>query len=177
MQCWGHTCLVLLRTAQPTDAVAVAEVHVRSWQRGYVGLLPDEHLDALRAEDRAQHYTFGDSNPLTPATIVAIEAEAICGFATIGASRDRDREGSGELLALYVDPDRWGLGIGRTLIEEARSRLVHQGYTSASLWVLDGNQRAERFYVIDGWEPDGARRRDQIAGVAVDEIRYARSLT
>jgi GNAT superfamily N-acetyltransferase len=168
---------MLLRTAQPTDSVAVAEVHVRSWQVGYRGLLPDEYLDGLRPADRAKRYTFGDPDPLKPATIVAIEAETICGFATIAPSRDRDGDRTGELLALYVDPDRWGLGIGRALIEAARSRLAHQGYDSASLWVLSGNRRAERFYLLDGWEPDGARRQDQIAGLAVDEKRYRRSLS
>jgi len=167
---------MFLRTAQPTDAVAVAEVHVRSWKDGYRGLLPDEYLDALRPEDRAKHYTFGDPDPLKPATIVAIEAGAICGFATVGPSRDRDGEGSGELLALYVDPGRWGVGIGRALIEAARTRLAHEGYESASLWVLSDNRRAERFYAIDGWEPDGTRRHDQIAGLTVTENRYRRSL-
>lgn len=168
---------MLVRTAQPADAVAVSEVHVRSWRSGYRGLLPDDYLDALRPEDRANRYTFGDPDPLMPATIVAVEAGAICGFATVGASRDRDDDGSGELLALYVEPDRWGLGIGRALIEAARGRLAHEGYERASLWVLSGNRRAERFYMIDGWEPDGTRRDDQIGGLTVAEIRYRRSLS
>ena len=168
---------MFLRTAQPSDSAAVAEVHVRSWQGGYRGLLPGEYLDALRPEDRAHYYTFGDPDPLKPATIVAIEAEAICGFATVGPSRDRDDEGTGELLALYVDPHRWGLGIGRALIEAARDRLAHHGYENASLWVLSGNRRAERFYMIGGWEPDGTRRHDQIGGLRVTENRYRRSLT
>jgi GNAT superfamily N-acetyltransferase len=169
--------LMLLRTAQPTDSVAVAGIHVRSWQGGYRGLLPDEYLDALRPEDRAKHYTFGDPDPLKPTTIVAIEAGGICGFATVGPSRDRDDEGGGELWGLYVDPDRWGIGIGRALIEAARGRLAHRGYESASLWILSGNRRAERFYLIDGWEPDGTRRQDQIAGLTVTEDRYRRSLS
>ncbi len=167
---------MFLRTAQPTDSVAVAELHVRSWQDGYRGLLPDEYLDALRPEDRAKRYTFGDPNPLKPATIVAIEAGGICGFATVGPSRDRDDEGNGEVWGLYVDPDRWGNGIGRVLIEAARGRLAQQGYESASLWVLSGNRRAERFYMIDGWEPDGTRRVDQLGGLTVTENRYRRSL-
>ena len=32
--------------------MAVARVHVRSWQVGYRGLLPDAYLDGLRAEER-----------------------------------------------------------------------------------------------------------------------------
>jgi hypothetical protein len=62
------------------------------------------------------------------------------------------------------------------LIEAARGRLAHQGYENASLWVLSGNRRAERFYMIDGWEPDGTRRQDQIGGLTVTENR-CRSLS
>ncbi len=172
----GDTDPMFLRAAQPADAIAVAKVHVRSWQIAYRGLLPDEYLDGLRPEDRAQSYTFGDPDPLLPASLVAVEGRAICGFATTGPSRDEDRLGTGELLALYVDPDRWGVGIGRALIREARARLAQQGFDKASLWVLVGNERADRFYRLDGWLPDGSRREDAMWGVSVEDTRFCRSL-
>jgi GNAT superfamily N-acetyltransferase len=167
---------MFLRTAQPADAAAVATVHVRSWQLAYRGLLPDEYLEGLRPEDRAKRYTFGELNPQQPETIVAVERRAICGFATTGPCGDQDRRGTGEVLALYVDPDWWDRGIGRALIQEARARLTRQGFQEAGLWVLAGNARAERFYRIDGWTPDGSRRADEVGGLTVDEIRYRRSL-
>src|SRR5579862_5770326 len=136
---------MLMRDAQPADADEVAGVHVRSWQVGYRGIVPDEYLDALRPEDRAPHYRFGDPDPLQPATIVALESGAICGFATTAPCEATDHAGAGELLALYVDPERWGLGIGRTLLAGARTRLARQGFTQAILWVLEGNHHAERF--------------------------------
>jgi GNAT superfamily N-acetyltransferase len=77
---------------------------------------------------------------------------------------------------VYVDPDRWRRGVGRALIREARARLARQGFEDAALWVLAGNERAERFYRLDGWGADGSRRRDQTWGLTVDEIRYRRSL-
>ncbi len=49
---------MLLRPAEPADAMAVARVHVRSWQAAYRGLLPDAYLDGLRPEDRAARYDF-----------------------------------------------------------------------------------------------------------------------
>jgi GNAT superfamily N-acetyltransferase len=82
----------------------------------------------------------------------------------------------GELLALYVDPGSWGKGIGRRLLVEARARLAGRGFVEAILWVLAGNERAERFYRVDGWRPDGARRHDEIWGVTADEVRYRRAL-
>jgi len=166
---------MFLREAQPADAGEVAAVHVRSWQVGYQALLPAAYLDTLQPHDRARHYTFGDPDPLQPATIVAVEGDTICGFATTGPSR---QDGDiGELLALYVDPDRWGLGIGRSLLTDARARMAQRGFQHAILWVLVGNVRAERFYRIDGWTPNGAHRHDTVWSLMVDEIGYGRSLT
>ena len=67
---------MLLRAAKPDDAMEVANVHVRSWQVGYRGLMPDDYLDALRPEDRATRYTFGLSDRLELATIVAVDEGA-----------------------------------------------------------------------------------------------------
>jgi ribosomal protein S18 acetylase RimI-like enzyme len=167
---------ITIRDARSEDAVAVAGVHVRSWQVAYRGLLPDDYLDALQASDRAARYTFGDRRPDRPATIVAITDEAVRGFATTGPSRDDDGSSAGELYSIYVDPGSWGRGIGRALIAEARSRLSEQGFTEAVLWVLAGNEHAMRFYRADGWQPDGDTRKDVIWGVSVDEVRYRRRL-
>jgi GNAT superfamily N-acetyltransferase len=100
----------------------------------------------------------------------------IRGFATTGPARAVEDPELGEVLALYVDPPFWGHGLGRRLIVEARRRLTARGFAEAVLWVLAGNTRAERFYRADGWLPDGARRDEQIWGVAADEVRYRRTL-
>jgi GNAT superfamily N-acetyltransferase len=166
---------MILRRAEPADALAVAEVHVRSWQAAYRGLLPDDYLDGLRPEERAERYTFGDRAPDRPATIVAVDRRVICGFATTGPSHD-DATRSGELYALYVDPDHWGTGVGRALVAAARGHLVRQAFDAARLWVLAGNTRAERFYLADGWRPDGSRRTDEVWDVSVDQVGYRRAL-
>jgi GNAT superfamily N-acetyltransferase len=167
---------MLVRMAEPADAHAVAAVHVRSWQVGYRGLLPDDYLDGLRPPDRAKHYSLGSDDPAMPRTIVAVEERVICGFATTGPARDEDVRGQAELGALYVDPPHWGRGVGRALIAEARGQLVRDGYAVAVLWVLVGNERAERFYRADGWRPDGTRRLAEVWGATVDERRLRRYL-
>ena len=172
MPYWG----MLLRLAEPTDAMAVARVHVRSWQAAYRGLIPDEYLDQLRAEDRAQRYDFSHADPVKPQTMVAVEEGQICGFVTIAASRDMALKDFGELCALYVDPEQWGRRMGVALVAAARVRLRELGYRSAFLWVLAGNLRAERFYARDGWTPDGERRTEKIWGIALDEVRRRREL-
>jgi ribosomal protein S18 acetylase RimI-like enzyme len=166
---------VIVRRAEPTDALAVATVHVRSWQVGYRGLLPDHVLDRLRPEDRTSHYTFGRDVD-DPTTVLALEDDVVVGFATFGASRDGGADDAGELLALYVDPAWWNRGVGRHLISTVRDRLSERGFGSALLWVLAGNERAQRFYRADGWRTEGSRRRHPVWGIEVDEIRYRRGL-
>jgi len=155
----------------------VARVHVRSWQVAYRTLLPGDYLDQLRPEDRAEKYDFATVDPLKPQTIVAAEERLIYGFATTAPSRDPDVAEYGELCALYVEPEQWGRGIGMALVSAARASLFARGFRNALLWVLAGNVRAERFYRIDRWAPDGQRRTDSVWGVTVNEVRYQRGLT
>jgi GNAT superfamily N-acetyltransferase len=165
-----------LRPAEPDDAIAVARVHVRSWQVAYRTLLPDDYLDQLRPEDRAHKYDFAGLDPLKPRTIVAAEDGVILGFATTAPSREPNLPDYGELYALYVDPEKWGQGIGMALLSAARANLFGLGFRKALLWVLAGNVRAERFYRIDQWAPDGYLRKDTVWGVMVNEVRYQRGL-
>ncbi|MBS0584637.1 MAG: GNAT family N-acetyltransferase [Proteobacteria bacterium] len=167
---------MLLRPAEPDDAIDVARVHVRAWQAGYRGLLPQDYLDGLRVEDRARRYDFANPDPRRPATLVAVADGAICGFATTAPARDADLAECGELSALYVDPARWNRGVGTALVRAARARLRAQGLREAVLWLLAGNLRGDRFYRRDGWHADGFGRKDAVWGLEVDEMRYRRVL-
>lgn len=167
---------MIIRPAVPADALAVALAHVRAWQAGYRGLMPEEYLKGLRPEDRAQRYDFAAVDPARPRTLVAVEADTILGFATIAPARDPDAVDRGELCALYVEPDCWGRGIGKTLAVAAREALHELGFRQAVLWVIEGNARAMRFYRADGWVPDGSRRAQQVWSISVDTVRFSRSL-
>lgn len=167
---------MILRPAVPEDALAVARVHVATWQAAYRTLIPDEYLDHLSVEARAQMYDFANPDPFAPQAIVAEEDGVIVGFAATCRSRDESLPECGELCALYVDPEKWGRGYGAALIAEARLRLVSLGFNEAMLWVLKGNRRAERFYQIDGWRPNGIERVDSSRSFPLEEIRYLRHL-
>lgn len=68
-----------IRRATPEDALAIAHVHVRSWQAAYRGLIDDEFLDALRPEHRVPIYEFGAAAAGETETIVAEAAGEIIG--------------------------------------------------------------------------------------------------
>ena len=152
-----------LRRAQVGDERAVAEVHVRSWQVGYRGLIADDYLDGLRPEDRAGRYTFDVDDPLT---IVAV-TDRIRGFASISP-------GAGELGA-STSIRRRGARASAELIIEAERRLAER-HAVAGLWVLAGNVRARRFYEAGGWRTDGTERAERVFGVPVVEARYRKTL-
>jgi GNAT superfamily N-acetyltransferase len=166
-----------VRDATAEDAIEVARVHIRAWQAAYRGLMPDEHLDGLREEERVSRYALGSTGPETPETILAVDDEAIWGFATVGPSRDADALAAGELYALYIDPPHWQEGIGSLLMEHGYTRLRARGFEEAILWLLVGNEGAERFYRADGWAPDGSSRHENVWGVESHVIRFRRALT
>jgi len=167
----------IIRAAADHDAQAIAEVHVRSWQRAYRGLLPDDFLAGLSVARRQAGWAraIGVDDP----TLLVGEADGrVAGFVAIGRSRDADaRTGDHEIMALYVLPERWSSGLGRGLWLKARDALLARGATRASLWVLAGNERAIRFYRAAGFEPEpGVERTVELGGAPVREVRYVRRL-
>jgi hypothetical protein len=63
---------VELREARQGDELPVAELHVRSWQEAYSGLMPAEFLATLDPRDRAGRYTFGSGAADAPTTLLAV---------------------------------------------------------------------------------------------------------
>lgn len=170
---------VRLRRATPDDARGIAEVHVRSWQWAYRGLLPDAILDGLdveaRAERRRQHL---DDRDVQEVSIVAEEEDGkIIGFAVYGPSRDEDGHGVGEVHAIYLLPESAGAGIGRELFGHAIAGLTGAGYRSLTVWVLERNHHARQFYERAGLAPDGATKPARVGNAGLVEVRYARDLT
>ena len=90
---------------------------------------------------------------------------------------DADVADRGEVLALYVDPGDVGARCRAAPDGRGPAATHRRGFTDAVLWVLVGNDRAQRFYRADGWRPDGQRRSVEIWEVEVDEVRYPRRLS
>lgn len=167
-----------IRRAQDGEAQVIAKVHVASWQGAYRGLIPDEILDGLSVERRAQWWSQAIKDPEIDVFVSLDEAGRIVGFASIQASRDADApEATGELTTIYLLPEWWGRGRGRALLETCLDRARQRGFARVTLWVLDSNQRARRFYEKAGFTTDGASKTETVApGVVLEEVRYCRDL-
>jgi GNAT superfamily N-acetyltransferase len=166
----------VVRDARPDDAGAIARVHTRSWQVGYAHAFPAEALAGISVDRRAEHWRrWLTQPPVPPVAVLVAEVEGeVCGFASVGRSREED--GVAELFAIYVDPDQWGAGLGRALISEAERRLRDAGFSEAMLWVLEDNPRARRFYEAAGWTHDGGIKEEAHLDTVVSEARYRKQL-
>jgi ribosomal protein S18 acetylase RimI-like enzyme len=169
-----------IRTAVEQDAAQIADVHVRSWQGAYRGLMPQEYLDGLDPARRAEMWARATSRAdgTRSGVLVAQDQTAIRAFVSFGPTRDDDQdpEQTGEISAIYAAPAAWGTGCGRDLMAAALEILAAAGYRQVTLWVLDTNERARRFYEAAGFHPDGAEQVDEREGFALNELRYRRPL-
>ncbi len=166
-----------IREADPRDAEAIAGIHVRSWQAAYRGLLTDEYLDGLSVQERLAQHRAALSSPGEHRTWVAEEDGVVVGFAVTAPSQDADAdERTGELYAVYLEPDRFGRGIGRQLSHHASRDLRERGFTTATLWVLESNEGARRFYEREGWTADGLTTTERVDCEMRPTVRYRTQL-
>lgn len=168
---------MVIRLATSNDAWAIARVHVLSWQTGYRGLVSDNILENLSIEHRAAFWAGVLSQPMpNQRTFVADFSGDIRGFVTGGRCRDEDSRTSGELQAIYVLPEQWDTGTGSALHKTCIDALRADAFTDATLWVVEGNDRALRFYGKHGWKHDDARKLVEWDGATLNEIRLRRML-
>jgi GNAT superfamily N-acetyltransferase len=169
--------MVTVRLAGVADADAIGRIQVETWRAAYAGLMPDEAIAMFDVESRQRMWREGLGRAPRPgsATFVVEDAGEVVGFASVGASREEGAEQEGELYAIYLHPSRWDRGIGRALLQRAEESMRSSGFRRAILWVLEGNERGERFYRVAGWEQDG-RKVEDFQGAAVAELRYRKRL-
>jgi ribosomal protein S18 acetylase RimI-like enzyme len=137
----------MLRLAEPSDAAAIASVHVASWRTTYRGLLPDAYLDAMDVDQYAARWHRMLLDPAGRSMVLVAEEEGIVvGFASGGPERDEDDRYEGELYAIYVLREFQGRGLGRALAEAVAAALADRGVTSMVVWVLRDNAAARGFY-------------------------------
>jgi ribosomal protein S18 acetylase RimI-like enzyme len=166
-----------LRRATPDDAPALAGVHVAAWRQAYRGIVPDSYLEQFTVESRTKRFRefLADDSAETYA---AEHGGRIVGFITLGGSRDPDVEpaNTGEIWGIYVSPEFWRIGMGRFLCEQGQNILSSRDFAIATLWVLEANMPARRFYEAMGFQPDGATKELPL-GIPLTAIRYRKRLS
>lgn len=171
----------MIRSAVPSDAKAIAQVHIHSWQQAYSDLMPREYLASLdRTLAQRTSYWLNAIESGDSTLLVAERDKQVIGWISVGASRDPDAVAcnTGEVMALYVLEAHWQTGIGRALWQAGVQRLIEQGHSRLTLWVLVLNNRAIGFYRKAGWvEEIGTKRNLVRGGVTLEEVRYECPIT
>lgn len=168
---------VAIRPQRPDDAEALVDVHLRSWRWAYTGLIADDYIDLLwsqRAErvERTRR-TIAEAKPDERHWLAERQGEVV-GLAFAHTSADPDAEpGTADVGAIYLAPEAVGQGLGRALFGYAVEDLRARGFARATLWVLESNARARRFYEAAGWRPDGGSKVEERPGASRHEVRYA----
>lgn len=146
---------VRLRPATPDDAAAGSALHRACWQEAY-GPYAEPHLLADAVADHADweqrwHQQLTSGPPRQLAVHEGEGGEELLGFGVVGPGRDPDLAATDELYALYVRQSWWGTGLGQALLDAVL------GLEPCTLWVLEDNSRARRFYERNGFVADGSR--------------------
>jgi GNAT superfamily N-acetyltransferase len=165
-----------IRQAWPDDASAVAGVYVRSWQEAFAGLVPQPYLDAMDQgrEESGWKTRIAETRWPQSGVLIAETEAGVVGFT--GFSPSQEAPAIAEIGTLYTLPEVWGVGIGQQLMLATLTTLGQADYTQATLWVLEENERARRFYESAGWHADGANAEDTTGGAALNKLRYRRAI-
>jgi ribosomal protein S18 acetylase RimI-like enzyme len=191
--------VVVIRSASTADAAQIAAVMRDSWFAAYDGIIAPAIIDQATAPDGGARIRQSFRTRPWQRMIAAVAREprhqgdtaapGVVGYASFGPERDvlgmpwpypptpAGSDGqTAELYALYVHPAWWSTGTGRALMDQVLAKVCAAGYACITLWVLEANARARRFYARAGFTPDGARHvLDDLGGVT--EIRYRRALS
>jgi GNAT superfamily N-acetyltransferase len=184
-----------VRLATIEDVEAMSYIHSRTWKSAYASFLTCEYLDNLTDEGWIPIFRRALMNNIHEAAVFETDG-ILTGCITFGKGRTGQtcnfaagqggvckdmpselgtcgcNENCGEIISLYVLPEYWSSKQGYQLTGFAVDRLRNQGFNSCYLWVIKGNERAERFYRKFGFKSTGELAAVNLGGRDIVEEKY-----
>jgi ribosomal protein S18 acetylase RimI-like enzyme len=162
---------VAVRLAGARDAEDIASVHASAWRAAFT-FLPSRFLEAMTASAVLGKWKGAVLDPTT-SLFVAVNDGFVVGFLQVQADGHE-----GEVMALYVDPSRWGQRVGSTLLAFGEEWLVAHGIDTAVLWTAKESQQSRRFYEGRRWIASGEEQTQYLGptDIAIHEVEYRKSL-
>lgn len=164
-----------IRHAEINDCSIMGAIHSESWKVAYKGIVPDPVLDNMSAEKSEKKFYNSFMQGVENNVIILNDDQAV-GFMCLGKCRDDDLDNSfGEIWGIYLLPSFWEQGIGTKAINWGINYLKNRRYNKISLWVLENNIKARKFYEKLGFIHDGMIKELNI-GKPLNEYRYVKSI-
>jgi ribosomal protein S18 acetylase RimI-like enzyme len=160
-----------IRRALPGDAEAVGRIHVESWNVAYRGIMPDDVIAKTDLSYRTQFWAERIADREWPVFVIEEQGDYVA-FCQMIPSRDDDDDPQrvGHITSLHVLPWIRGRGYGRALMDHVIAEFRRRGFSAVTLWVLEENWPARRFYETYGFTLDGGSR--TYPRTSVPEVRY-----
>ncbi|MGX9886064.1 N-acetyltransferase family protein [Streptomyces sp. NPDC002276] len=142
------TDTLMIRAALPAEVDAIADLHLRARSTYYPDGLPPSDFDWRAAWLRSVERPDGH-------VLCAVEDGRIVAVAVFRIA-EGDPADTITLFQFHVDPDRWRSGLGTALHTACVEQWRADARRTAVLDVLVDNERAQAFYVRQGWVADSA---------------------
>ena len=160
-----------VRRALDADAGTVGRIHVESWKVAYRGIMPDDVIARTDLTYRTAFWAERLADREWPIYLVESDYEGVA-FCQMVSSKDPDDDPQkvGHITSLHVLPHLRKRSYGRALLELVFREFRRRGIAEVTLWVLEANTKARRFYEKYGFRLDGGTR--SYPGTSVPEVRY-----
>jgi GNAT superfamily N-acetyltransferase len=168
-----------IRTATRSDALAIGELNRAGWESAYATIVPARVMDDRRSSGEDPERWWRVLSSPGRANRVAVAGGALVGYSSWAPCEagDGDPTRCGELVAMYVHPQRWRRGVGRALLGDVVDATRSSGREELVVWVLEKNTRARRFYEAMGCRLEAARRTvPKLRDPTIGELRYRKRL-
>jgi ribosomal protein S18 acetylase RimI-like enzyme len=133
---------VTVRRTEADDLDGIRRVAERAWRETYDGVLPENAVETMLETHYAPEVLSEIRRSDAERLFVAADEGDVVGYAASGGS---DAAVEGE-ISIYVDPDRWGSGIGERLLDRAVEDLSERGVDRVEESVLAENEVGRAFY-------------------------------
>lgn len=138
------------------DLEDMVKIHCESWKHAYRGIISDDYirrknlsrhdkwLSILSGENKKHYIVKHNGTPV--------------GMVSIDVPREAPEPDTYEIFGLYILPEYARMGFGSEVMTLMEEKIRQMGYKRISLWVLEPNLPARKFYEKLGFAPDGTEK-------------------
>lgn len=138
-----------IRPATPSDIDGIQHVARRSWDETYADILDPDVIAETVAEWYADE-TLTEACDEPGVILLVADDDGVVGFCHGVLHEDE-----GDVLRVYVDPNRWGESIGWELLDRVRNNLEDFNMRRMRATTLADNPIGNGFYREYGFEKTG----------------------